>query len=155
MHTFSFRFKDTNFVSNVFKEILLPLRIQWNAISLEISLVLFRGFYLFLANMMLIYYWFPNGLKPKRVSNFSINYFWNSQESKGEGGRILFFHFQIFEIFGNLEIYFSISFCCFGTIINILILYYFIVKLSTHYKTDSKHATPMQIAPGILQFIYL
>ena len=57
----------------------------------------------------------PNGLRSKRVSVFLISYFWNYQESEGREtkkfgfGTIFLFHFQVFETFGNLGIYFSIN----------------------------------------------
>ena len=55
----------------------------------------------------------------------------------------------VFQIFGNLEIYFGVSLKIVSDKLLILfVLYYFFVKILTHYKTDLKHAVTMPLHQG-------
>ena len=63
------------------------------------------------------------------------------QKKKKKWFRRDFFHFQIFETFGNLEIGFSTNINkCFWIATNISDVTLLFVKISTHYQTDLKRA---------------
>ena len=61
-------------------------------------------------------------------------------------GRDRFFHFQIFETYGNLEIDFSINLnIYFRAVINTFKVTRFFIKISAHCKTGSRHAVVMPL----------
>ena len=56
-----------------------------------------------------------------------------------------FFHFQIFQIYGNLKIYFGISS---GELSMLSVLHYFFIKILTCHKTDLKHVVKIPSQQG-------
>ena len=94
-------------------KILKLLSKSW-MVSKELQLFFLSEISIYLSSSFLLYQRFPNGLKPRRVSDFTIIWSWNRQESEGKETkkhdlRESFFHFQTFETFGNLQIDFGIN----------------------------------------------
>ena len=72
----------------------------------DATLFRFCDFYLF-ELFLLVYLWPPNGLKPRRVADFVINYCWNCLESEVEKQESIilaqfFFSFKVFNLFNVL-----------------------------------------------------
>ena len=108
----------------------------------------FWNFYSFELTFLFIYCCFPNGSKPRRVSDYVVDCFWKSKESDGRETKRHYFgktsHFQIFRTFVNLEIDFGINSKNVSDKLSILSkLRYFFVNILTHYKRDLKHAVTM------------
>ena len=107
----------------------------------EIQLLFFWAIFnsfLFELFFLCVYWWFPNGLKSKHVSDFVINCFWNCQESEGSiinlGTIFLFSSFLNFWKFRNrfsyqLKQIFPINYM-------FLELRHFFVKVFRRYKTE-------------------
>ena len=68
----------------------------------EIALFSFWDLYILELICLFIYQWFPNVIKPMRVSDFVINWFCKSKESEGNkkyGFGKIFFIFKFFKLF--------------------------------------------------------
>ena len=69
----------------------------------DTTLFCFWHFFLFELISLFIYEWFPNGLKPRRISNFVINWFSNCQEleereTEKHNFRTIFSFFKFFKL---------------------------------------------------------
>ena len=69
----------------------------------DTTLFSFWDFYLFELISVFVYQWLPNGLKPRRVSDFVIDCFWNCQESEGRETKkhdlgTIYFIFKFFKL---------------------------------------------------------